>query len=111
MVGVGNPNDSTRQCGRQAHGLSALVTSSVLPSPVVHSHLHEVKQDPIGKDHRIMGMELFDNTDGVSPKTIVVVAFIEDVVDPAFFAEPLLSWEDCYTQYPGINLMYHQLST
>ena len=93
------------------HGLSALVTSSILPSPVIHPHSHEVKQDPIGKDHRIMGMELFNNVDGISPKMIVVVAFIEDAIGPTFFTEPLLSWKDHSAQHPGMDLMYHQLST
>ena len=81
------------------HSLSALVALRVLPSPVIHPHSHEVEQDPIGKDHRITGTELLDNVDGVSPKAIVVVAFIEDVVGPTFLTEPLFSWKDCSTQH------------
>ena len=93
------------------HGLSALVTLSILPGPIVHPHLHEVIQDPISEDCRIVSTKFLDNVDGVSPKTIVVVAFIEDVVGPMFFIEPLLSRKNCSTQHPGIDLAYHQLST
>ena len=56
-------------------------------------------------------MKLLDNTDGVSPKTIIIVALIEDVVGPTFFTEPLFSWEDRSAQHPGVNLTYHQTST
>ena len=93
------------------HGLSTLIPLGVLPSPIHHPHLHKVVQDSIGKDHRIMGTELFDNADGISPQMIVEVTFIEDIVDPTLLAETLLSWKDRSIQYPGINLTYHQPST
>ena len=92
------------------HGLSTLVTSSVLPGPIHHPHSHEVIQDPIVKDCRIAGTKLFYDVDGVSPQMIIIVTLIKDVVGPMLFAEPLLFWKDRSAQHPGIDLAYHQLS-
>ena len=93
------------------HGLGALISSGVLPSPIHHPHSHEVVQDPIGKNHWITGMELFDNVDSISPQTVIEVTLVEDIIDPTLLTETLLSWKDRSIQHPGINLTYHQLST
>ena len=111
MVGVGDLDQTTRQCGGQTHGLGTLIPSGVLPGPIHHPHPHEVVQDPISENHRIAGMKLFDNADSISPQTIVEVTFVEDIVDPMLLAETLLSQKDHSVQHPGINLTYHQLST
>ena len=87
------------------------MTSSVLPGPIHHLHLHEVVQDPIGEDCRIPGLELLNYVDGVTPQMIIVVAFVEDVIGPTCLVELLFSWKDWSTQHPGINLAYHQIST
>ena len=71
-----------------------MVTSRVLPNPVVHPHSHEVKQHPIGKDSRIAGVQLFDNPNGVPPQAIIKVAFVQDVIGPTVLVEPLFSRED-----------------
>ena len=93
------------------HGLGTLIPSGILTSPIHHPHSHEVVQDPNGENRRITGMELFDDTDSISPQTIIEVTLIEDIIDPTLFAETLLSWKDRAVQHPGINLTYHQLST
>ena len=93
------------------HGLSALISSGILSSPIHYPHPHKVIQNPIGGDCRITGTELFDNADSVSPQTIIKVTLIEDVVDPALLTETLFSWKDRAVQHPGVNLPYHQTST
>ena len=93
------------------HGLGALIFSGILPSPIHHPHSHEVVQDPIGENRWITDAKLFDNADGISPQTIIKVTFVEDIVDPTFLAETLLSWKDRSIQHPGVNLTYHQPST
>ena len=76
------------------HGLGALISSGILPSPIHHPHSHEVVQDSIGEHHWIAGTELFDNVDGISPQPIAKVTLVEDIVDPTLLAEMLLSWKD-----------------
>ena len=93
------------------HGLGALIPSGVLPSSVHHPHSHEVVQDPIGENHRITSVKLFDNADGISPQTIVKMTFVEDIIDSTLLTETLLSRKDCSIQHPGIDLTYYQPST
>ena len=57
-----------------------------------------------------MSAKFFYDTDGISPQTIVEVAFVENVIDPTIFVETLLSWKDRPAQHPGINLPYYQTS-
>ena len=93
------------------HGLGTLIPSGVLLGPIHYPHSHEVVQDSIGENNQITSTELFDNTDGISPQTIIKVTFVEDVVNPTLLAETLLSRKDRPVQHPGINLTYHQPST
>ena len=93
------------------HGLGALISSGVLPSPIHYPHSHEVVKDSIGEDHWITSAKFFDNMDGISPQAVIKVTFSEDVVNPTLLTEMLLSRKDRSVQHPGINLTYHQPST
>ena len=88
MIGIVNLNNLTGWRSSQTHRLSTLVHPSILPSPIHHSYLHEVIQNPIGKDHGITGSKFLHNMNGISPEAIVKVALIEDVFGPMIFVEP-----------------------
>ena len=107
-VGIGDTNDLASQGSRQAHSLGTLVHSNILPTPVHHSHLHKVVQDPISKDHGITSSEFLHNVNHIPPEAVIKVTLIEDVFGPKFLIEPLFPREVCSIQHPGIDLTNHQ---
>ena len=52
-----------------------------------------------------MSLEFLHNMNGIPPEAVVKMTLVEDIIDPMFFAEPLLPWENCTVQHPGIDLV------
>ena len=103
-VHVCNLDDPTSYGGGQSHGLGTLISVTVLIAPVDSPHLHEVIQDPIYEDSRIMNTELLDNPNGVPPEAIIEEILTKDVLSPGFFVKLLLPGENHSMNQPGKNL-------
>lgn len=76
------------------HGLGALIPMAVLIPPVNRPCLHEVEQDPVGKNSRITCTQFLSNMDDIPPEAVIKVTFTKDILGPMLFAEPLFPWED-----------------
>ena len=87
--------DLTGQGCSQSHGLDALIVSIVLIPPANGPHPHEVEQDPISEDSRVMSMKFFGNANGITPEVVIKVTLPKDVLGLAFLIKLLFPWESC----------------
>ena len=100
-------NDPTSQGGGQVHGLGTLVHPRVLPTPVHYTHLHEVIQNPISENNRVMSSKFLHDANGIPPEAVIKVTLVEDMFGPTLFIEPLFPQKDCSMQHLTINLANH----
>ena len=62
------------------HGLSTLITTTILVVPIKRPHKEELEQDRISEVFGRMSTDLLRNTTSVSPKAIIPMTLGEDIV-------------------------------